>query len=115
MAAKKRTRKDSMSGPQPVTTEGGFTVLMEHMAGQNRATIEALQSFKDHVTRTFELSEARTGLRLDSLEAAVRLNSADIKELKSDVKELKSDVSELKSDVKELKRSVDGVHNVLPP
>ena len=81
MAAKKSTRRKRPGAAGAGDAAHGFTVLMEEMASQNRATIEAVQALSQRIDKRFEEAEVRGDRRFQSLEAAVRMSSKGLQRL----------------------------------
>jgi chromosome segregation ATPase len=92
--------------PKARISSDSVAILLEEIRSQNRATIEAVQAAQQTTDLHFGQLEARLTARIEVLEAVVRSNGTDIKDLKGDVNILKGDVGELKVDVKGLKGDV---------
>lgn len=73
-AAKKKTTRSRAQSPT-ATAAGRFTVLLEQIQEQNRATIEAVHSLDQKMMRRFEETDERNERRFQALMAAVQLNS----------------------------------------
>lgn len=112
MATKRKsTRKEA---PPSATPEGRFSILMEQVLDQNRATIEAVKSLEQKMDRRFEEADRKNELRFSTLEAAVRQNSADIRKNSEDIQTLQTQVSalqgavtDLQSDMRDVKHRLD--------
>lgn len=102
MASKRRVaRSRGAEKPPSATEEGRFTILLEEMREQNRATIEAVFAVKTGLERRIDEFEQRTEARFQVLEFAV-------KQLASDVRELKTDVAQLKVRMERVEQKLDG-------
>lgn len=112
MAARKRTSRKA-DVPPSGTAEGRFSILMEQMLEQNRGTIEAVQSLEQKMDRRFNDSEERADLRFKSLEAAVRMNSADIRKNSEKIERLISVTDQLGRDLRGLTARVERIEAVL--
>ena len=86
--------------------EPPWQVILEDIRSQNRATLEAVESFEGRYARDRTEDRARTDGRFDVIEGVLREHSRDIREIKGDVAVLKTDVAELKTDVAVLKTDV---------
>ena len=92
--------------PPSATPMGRMLLILETIETQNRSTSEAVSATRNELRREMADFRAEVGGRFQTLEAAIRHNSMEIRELKDDVKVLKDDVKVLKDDVKVLKDDV---------
>jgi hypothetical protein len=72
-----------------------WEVILEEIRSQNRGTIEAVESKSSELKRGIAELREDTGVRLQTLESAVRQNSTDIQALQGDVRNLQKDVRNL--------------------
>ncbi len=97
--------------------EPPWQVILEDIRSQNRATLEAVESFEGRYARDRTADRARTDGRFDVIEGVLREHSRDIREIKADVAAIKTDLrrvddkvdhlSDLESRVAALERSRD--------
>jgi septal ring factor EnvC (AmiA/AmiB activator) len=87
----------------PLLPEPPWQVILEDIRSQNRATLEAVESFEGRYARDRTEDRARTDGRFDVIEGVLREHSRDIREIKTDVAVLKTDVALLKADVAAIK------------
>jgi chromosome segregation ATPase len=91
---------------KPPPPEPPWQVILEDMRSQNRATLEAVQSFEARYARDRVEDRTRNDARFDTIEEVLREHTRDIREIRTDVGQLKTDVAELKTDVAVLKTDV---------
>ncbi len=103
MASKKKTPRER---PPASTAKSRFTILMEAMEQQNRATIEAVFSTRDELRREFTEKFDRMDLRMSAVEFAVRHHTEVLDQHGRHILALQRDVGDLKDDVKGLKEDV---------
>jgi chromosome segregation ATPase len=89
-------------------------VLIERVDANVRFLAESMTGTRTELMSAIAASEERLSLRIGRLEDAVRVHSAEIRELRSDVDRLDTsvrtnsvDIRELRSDVSELRRDFD--------
>lgn len=79
------------------------------MRSQNRATLEAVQSFEARYARDRVEDRTRNDARFDTIEEVLREHTRDIREIRTDVGQLKTDVAVLKTDVAAIKADLQRV------
>ena len=84
-------------------------VLLEDIQMQLRMIADGLISVREAVERRFEERYVGIDERIAILERAVRINGADIFQLKADVKKFKTFVGQVKAGVKQLGIDADRV------
>src|SRR5262249_9123256 len=77
------------------------TILLEQIQEQNRATLEAVFSLDQKLTRQREESELKLTRRLDALEAAVRINGEDIRKNSEDIRKNSQDIQRMTQEIRE--------------
>jgi predicted nucleic acid-binding Zn-ribbon protein len=85
-------------------TESGFTVILERIEEQKRATIEAVFTVERRLTAKMEAQEQRLLVRIEALEFAVRRNSEEVRKNSEDILALSKKVEAL---AEELRRKPD--------
>lgn len=88
--------------------------VMEDIRSQNRATLEAVESFEGRSARDRTEDRARTDGRFDVIEGVLREHSRDIREIKTDVAVLKADVTAIKTDLRRVDGKVDHLSALEP-
>jgi hypothetical protein len=76
----------------PRPPEPPWKVILEDIRSQNRATLEAVESFEGRYARDRARDRARTDGRFDVIENVLREHSRDIREIKTDVAAIKTDL-----------------------
>src|SRR5262245_36758694 len=90
-------------GPPSSTTRRRDTILLEQIQEQNRATLEAVFSLDQKLTRQREESELKLTRRLDALEAAVRINGEDIRKNSEDIRKNSQDIQRMTQEIREMR------------
>lgn len=112
MASKRRGAQSSrVERPPSETEEGRFTLLLEEMREQNRATIEAVFAVKVGLERRIDQFEQRTESRFQVLEFAVKQLASDVRELKTDVAQLKTSVARLEVRMERVEQKLGGTED----
>ncbi|MET0555825.1 MAG: hypothetical protein ABW221_22490 [Vicinamibacteria bacterium] len=86
----------------PLPPEPPWQVILEDIRSQNRATLEAVESFEGRYARDRTEDRARTDGRFDVIEGVLREHSRDIREIKADVGAIKADLRRLDGKVDHL-------------
>ena len=105
-AKRPRSASSQPTAPKPelapsVTERGRFELLMEQIVAQNAATIEAVETNHHLTQRSIRQLEDRLTARLDVLEAAVRQNSADIRQNTMDIQQNSADIRQNTLDIQQ--------------
>jgi hypothetical protein len=98
----------------PLPPEPPWQVILEDIRSQNRATLEAVESFEGRYARDRAEDRARTDGRFDVIEDVLREHSRDIREIKADVAVLKTDVAVLKADLRRVDGKIDHLSALEP-
>lgn len=102
MAARKRTFRTTWRTAVGDSHRPRFSILMEQVLEQNGATIEAVKSLEQKMDRRFNEAAEQNDLRFKSLEAAVRMNSTDIRKNSEDIQKLISVTDQLTREMRGL-------------
>ena len=85
----------------PSSTQAGRTnVLLEEMQTQFRMVVDAVVSLREEIPRQIDGLRQELGGRIDTLEAAVRINSEDIRKNSEDIQRLNESFSQLNTILK---------------
>lgn len=84
-------------------------LLLEGIATQNRATIEAVENTRTVLEERIDRFDRESRERDADLGAAIKATQADVGVLRTDVAGLKTDVADLRTDVAGLKTQVGGL------
>ncbi len=127
MATKKP--KPSKERAPSATATGRMNILLEQIQEQNRAVMEAVTGFRREAKADLAEFRAEVNARFEAVEAAIRINSDGIERngrdvraltarievleqavlmLSAELREVKSDVAVLKSDVAEVRAILAG-------
>jgi chromosome segregation ATPase len=93
----------------PLPEGDRFVVLMEQMQEQNRATIEAVTSLEQRMNARFDEMDRKSGLRFESVEAAIRLNSDAIRKNSEDIRKNSEDIRLLAERMDEFGSKIDAL------
>ncbi len=81
-------------------------VLLEQIQEQNRATIEAVVSSEQKTGRRIDELDVRLTRRVEALELAVQMNSADIRQNSADIQEMRVDIQKNSVDIQEMRGDI---------
>jgi predicted nuclease with TOPRIM domain len=87
--ATKKPRLSRQSSGDPIM------VVFEEIKSQNRATIEAVETTRDTLKAEIQHNRTEVVARLDTLEATVRQNGADIRQVRNDIAALKEQMTRI--------------------
>ncbi len=100
-------RKKKTLKPPSATPMGRVLVMLEQIQEQNRATIEAVRSSETTLRRELSEVEDRLKLRVDVLDAAVRMNSEDIRKNSEAIRQNSEDIRQNSVDILRLNDQVE--------
>lgn len=104
MATKKK--KPTRVRPAGSTAQSRFTILLEAIEQQNRATIEAVFSTRDELRREFNEKFERVDQRLSTLEFVARHHTSLLEQHGERLTSLETKVDVLQEDVRVLQKDV---------
>jgi len=91
-----------------------WQVILEDIRSQNRATLEAVESFEGRYARDRAEDRAHTDGRFDVIEGLLSEHSRDFREIKADLAVIKTDLAEIRTNVRRVDGNVDHL-SVLEP
>jgi uncharacterized protein YukE len=101
------TRKKRTEKPPSASAAGRFTILLEQIQEQNRATIEAVYALEGKMERRFEEMRSYFEARLSVLEAAIRLNTEAIRKNSEDIRKNSEDIRKNSEDIQAVRRQLE--------